>query len=129
MNQSPFNAFYSNFLFVIQVHYIKNKTFTKDELEKLEYKYADAIFSYIKTGLSSGDDEELTKAEKKFIKNSSESFQVLLKSYIGRKNKTDDLVEEHNKLLKKYLKAMVSYFKEIFLEEILSIFLIGLQYE
>uniref|UniRef100_A0A336MKU8 CSON003196 protein n=1 Tax=Culicoides sonorensis TaxID=179676 RepID=A0A336MKU8_CULSO len=60
------------------VHYIKQKKISKDDLEKLEYKYSDAIFAFISSGIDISDKTELlNKAEIEFIRKTGECFQVL----------------------------------------------------
>lgn len=97
-------------------------------MENLEYKYADTIFNYILKHVNVESLDDLpTNEEKEFIRDTSECLQVLLKSYIGRKNKTDDQVAEHNKLLKRYLAVMVRklinyFFSDHFKYQQISVF-------
>lgn len=73
------------------VHYVKSRAASKEDVEKLEHKYADAVFEHLKV---QGVDDQ-----------SFELFFALLQSYVKRKNKSEELIEGHNRLLAAYLEG------------------------
>lgn len=85
------------------IHFLKSKSVDKEELEKLHYKLADLMYERLVK--VTGEEE----VDVEVYQDTCECLQAVIKSYIGRKNKTDDQVAGHNELLQKYLTNLVSF--------------------